>query len=595
MGAGLVGNMKIRGKIFMLIGIFVLGFAGYGSYSYLTMSKISVNGPVYKGIQLQKDLMADIHSPPEYIIEVYLNTLQLKDARSPVAIDALVAKGNDLRREYETRHAYWASVLPEGSLRDIMVKESFESANKFFDIRDNQLIPAMRAGEWDAASKIVIAALSPVYRAHHASVDRVYELANKEALKLENASAGLQRRSTEVLGLAAAAVIALLIIVSIFITRGISRPISRGIAFAQSIASGDLAGELDVRQRDEAGNLAAALNNMSQKLREMIVSVQKNAGFVAASSSEITAGAQKLAEGAQNQASSLEQTSASVEELAASVDQVAEHAQNQSTAVQQGSESMTQVQQAIQEVSKNLAEIADLAGGSVENALAGAKAVSEVMDGINLIADSSEKIGGIVTVISDIADQTNLLALNASIEAARAGEHGRGFAVVASEVSKLADRSSSSTKEITQLIRESAKNVTRGVETAQGSQAVMEQIRVASQKVQAMIGELSGSMSRQVGAVRDLSRALARISEMSQSISAATEEQSSNARQVTKAVENVNEVTQSAATAAEQMSAATEQLSMMAQELQRLTAQFKIGNGGEVKAEVAAVSKAAIA
>ena len=134
----------------------------------------------------------------------------------------------------------------------------------------------------------------------------------------------------------------------------------------------------------------------------------------------------------------------------------------------------------------------------MENSVEGAQAVGQVVQGINLIAESSEKIAGIVTVIAEIADQTNLLALNASIEAARAGEHGRGFAVVADEVSKLAERSSASTKEIEMLIRESVRNVTQGVQTAKGSQDSMEQIRAASQKVKDMIIALSDSMKQQV-------------------------------------------------------------------------------------------------
>ena len=397
-------------------------------------------------------------------------------------------------------------------------------------------------------------------------------------------------------GLAAAVLLG--IGVAFSITRAITRPLSRAVAFAQTVASGDFTASLAISQKDEIGALAGALNSMTGTLKNAIATVQRNAAAVSESSGQIYSSAQRLSEGAQSQASTLEETSASVEQLSASVDQVAEHAKSQATAVERGSVSMAQVHRSTEVVSKNLAEIAELASRSVDNAQEGAEAVSEVVDGINLIAGSSEKIGGIVNVISDIADQTNLLALNASIEAARAGEHGRGFAVVAEEVSKLADRSSSSTKEIETLIRESVKDVAKGVEKAGRSQAAMELIRAASQKVKEMIGGLAESMSQQVRAAGEMEGALTSVRQMSQSISLATAEQTSNARQVSQAVENVNDVAQSAATAAQEMSQATEKLADMAQELLKLTAQFRIQEAeqeGGAEAAPAVVAAAALA
>ena len=291
-------------------------------------------------------------------------------------------------------------------------------------------------------------------------------------------------------------------VLAILIGGGITRSITRMLNAAQRMAAGDLRPTELGRTSDEMGDLALAFHQMSGKLSAMMSQVLESSGRVASASGEISQRAQKLAEGAQSQASTLEQTSASMEELTASVDQVSGHAHAQAEAAQQGTGTMTGINASIEEVSKSLADIAGLAGQSLRKAEEGAASVQNVVEGIGAISESSERIGGIVTVISDISDQTNLLALNASIEAARAGEHGRGFAVVAEEVSKLADRSSSSTKEIENLIRDSVRNVGRGVETAQGSREAMDQIRSASLKVKEMIAGLTASMAKQVAAVQ---------------------------------------------------------------------------------------------
>jgi methyl-accepting chemotaxis protein len=417
------------------------------------------------------------------------------------------------------------------------------------------------------------------------AVNAVEPIVNEIVAETARQAALMARQAARNLIISLLAIMALGGVLFALFARTISVPL-RSLAKAMgTMSEGDLTGTVDarlLRKSDEVGNLAHAMHGMTTKVTSMVSTIKDSSEQLAASSEQISTSAQRLSEGAQSQASALEETSASVQELAASVSQVAEHAQSQAAAVEEGASSMTQMRKAIEEVAGNLGEIAELAGTSVQNAVAGAEAVSRVVDGINLIARGSDRIGGIVSVIADIADQTNLLALNAAIEAARAGEHGRGFAVVADEVSKLAERSSHSAKEITDLIQESARSVEMGVQVGRGSQEAMESIRGASQKVQRMIAELTETMRQQVQAVQELTKALENVSDMSQSISAATEEQTTNAKQVSGAVENVNEVTQGAAAAAEEMTASTQQLSGMAQALQVMTAQFRIAETGRL-------------
>jgi len=195
---------------------------------------------------------------------------------------------------------------------------------------------------------------------------------------------------------------------------------------ANAVAAGDLAARMPLRPGDSA-SIMAAMSAMSGQLSEVVRTVRTSAHSVSGASSEIDAGNHDLSVRTERQAAALQQTAASMEEMGSTVRQNADTARRAN------------------ELARNASQVAEQ-GGAV---------VSEVVQTMRGIQDSSNRIGEIIGVIDGIAFQTNILALNAAVEAARAGEQGRGFAVVASEVRNLAQRSADAAKEIKQLINDS--------------------------------------------------------------------------------------------------------------------------------------------
>jgi methyl-accepting chemotaxis protein len=184
-------------------------------------------------------------------------------------------------------------------------------------------------------------------------------------------------------------------------------------------------------------------------------------------------------------------------------------------------------------------------------AIEGGEVVSQVVQTMKGINESSRKISDIISVIDGIAFQTNILALNAAVEAARAGEQGRGFAVVASEVRSLAGRSAEAAKEIKSLIGASVERVEHGT---------------------TLVDQAGVTMSEVVSSIK-------RVTDIMGEISAASNEQSLGVAQVGEAVSQMDQTTQQNAALVEQMAAAASSLKSQAQELVQTVAVFKLSDG----------------
>ena len=301
---------------------------------------------------------------------------------------------------------------------------------------------------------------------------------------------------------------------------------------AQRVGEGDLSFEIRLNPGDTT-SLMAQLRTMQQNLARVVHTVRREADGVAAASSEISQGNHDLSARTESQASALEQTAASMEELSSNVKQNSDSAQQAYV----------------------------LANDAVEIAKSGGAVVSDVVQTMKHINDSSGKIFDIISVIDGIAFQTNILALNAAVEAARAGEQGRGFAVVASEVRSLAGRSADAAKEIKNLINTSVERVEQG---------------------NILVDKAGASMIDVVNSIR-------RVTDIMGDITTNSREQSASVAQISEAVNQMDQVTQQNAALVEEVTAAANDLKSQSGEMVRTVSTFILDDAALRASEVTQV------
>ena len=287
------------------------------------------------------------------------------------------------------------------------------------------------------------------------------------------------------------------------------------------LADGDLTASATVTE-DFTGAIADAINFAIDQMRVLVSSINDTAVQVSSAAQETQATAMHLAEASEHQAQEIAGASAAINEMAVSIDQVSANASESSA------------------VAERSVAIANKGSEVVQSTISGMdnirEQIQETSKRIKRLGESSQEIGDIISLITDIADQTNILSLNAAIQASMAGDAGRGFAVVADEVQRLAERSAAATKQIEALVKtiqndtneavismeQTTTEVVRGARLAQDAGVALEEIETVSNNLAELIQNISNAARQQASSAGHISNTMNVIQEITSQTSAGT-------------------------------------------------------------------------
>lgn len=380
-------------------------------------------------------------------------------------------------------------------------------------------------------------------------------------------SSSLTNQSRIVIGVIAAVIIATMgfsIILAVKMAKSFSTPIHQVKDASAKLAQGDLGVELEVTTKDEIGEMAKSFQEATGMMREVIGEVSRCLGEIADGNFDITVDTdfkgdfkdiktalETIVDSLSNTMKQISEASSQVAlgstQMAESAQSLAEGATEQAGAVEELTATIEDIAAETESSAVTATNAYEQAKGYEKEAETGKSEMNELIQAMEHISETSQKIENIIVEIEDIASQTNLLSLNASIEAARAGEAGKGFAVVADQIGKLAADSAKSAVNTRELIGvsiaeiENGNNITR--KTSEALEKVIEGIKILAQN--------------------------------SKNTSELSTTQAATMKQVEQGIEQISSVVQSNSAAAEETSATSEELSAQSESLNELVAQFR--------------------